>query len=137
MVIVTFFQTVHVLKHVEGQLIVFHFNKIALMVVAAIISVLSIQIVLLGKDVLMANVVEGDVQDLNLFHLQDVKFLGQKLELDVYLVQDQQISQHILNVHFIHLQLMQILILNVKEYFVVVILELTVSRLNHHGLMGQ
>ena len=125
------------LNHVKDQAIAHHISEIVSMEAVETIGVLSIQIVLLGKDVLMANVVEGDVQDLNLFHLQDVKFLGQKLELDVYLVQDQQISQHILNVHFIHLQLMQILILNVKEYFVVVILELTVSRLNHHGLMGQ
>ena len=125
------------LNHVKDQAIAHHISEIVSMEAVETIGVLSIQIVLLGKDVLMANVVEGDVQDLNLFHLQDVKFLGQKLELDVYLVQDQQISQHILNVHFIHLQLMQILILNVKEYFVVVILELTVNHLNHHGLMGQ
>ena len=124
------------LNHVKDQAIAHHTNEIVSMEAAETIGVLSIQIVLLGKDVLMANVVEGDDQDLNLFHLQDVKFLGQKLELDVYLVQDQQISQHILNVHFIHLQLMQILISNVKEYFVVVILELTVNPLNHHGLMG-
>ena len=124
------------LNHVKDQAIAHHTNEIVSMEAAETIGVLSIQIVLLGKDVLMANVVEGDDQDLNLFHLQDVKFLGQKLELDVYLVQDQQISQHILNVHFIHLQLMQILISNVKEYFVVVILELTVNPLSHHGLMG-
>ena len=50
------FQTVHVLNHVEDQVIVCHFNKIALMVVAAIIGVLSIQIVLLERDVSEANV---------------------------------------------------------------------------------
>ena len=50
------FQTVHVLNHVEDQVIVCHFNKIALMVVAAIIGVLSIQIVLLWKDVSEVNV---------------------------------------------------------------------------------
>ena len=105
---------------------------------AETVGALSIQIVLLEKDVWEADVQE-DGQDLNLylFLLGDVESHGQKLELDVYLVQDQQLSQPTSNVHFILYHPMHPLMSNVKEYFVVAILELTVNRLNHHGLGGQ
>ena len=82
---------------------------------------------------------QEDGQDLNLylFLLEDVEYHGLKLELDVYLVQDQQLSQPTLNVHFILYHPMHLLMSNVKEYFVVAILELTVNHLNHHGLGDQ
>ena len=51
------------LNHVEDQVTVYHFNKIVLMEVAAITGALSIQIVLLGRGVLEANVNRKECQE--------------------------------------------------------------------------
>ena len=74
------------LNHVEDQLIVYHFNKIVLMEVAAITGVLSIQIVLLGRDVSEANVKGIEGQQLQQHRHQQHQFLSSALILIIIML---------------------------------------------------